>query len=90
VGLIISIVSVVFLVVFRLLGFGVTLMVTSVASLLIGVDEATDRIAAAWIEQSTGNGLMIGYNPAAREGLRAAAGGLHRDRFHTSSSWAAP
>jgi hypothetical protein len=76
VGLIISVLSVVFLTIFRLLGFALTLMVTSVASLVIGVDEATERIAQSWIEQSTGNGIMIGYNPTAREGLKAAAGGL--------------
>jgi hypothetical protein len=60
--------------IFRLVGFVLMLMVTSVSSLFIGVDEATARIANSWLEQSAGMGVHIGYSPAAREGARAAAG----------------
>lgn len=76
VGLIWNLMVVVLMAVIRVIGFLVMLMVTSVASLFVGVETAIDRISVSWIEQSTGGGIPIGYNPAAREGLRAAAGGL--------------
>lgn len=49
------------------------LMATSVGSLFIGPDEATNRIATSWIEQSAGRGVNIGYSPVARGGMKVAA-----------------
>jgi hypothetical protein len=61
------------IVIFRVIGFMLMLMVVSVSSLFVGVEEATNRIAFSWIQQATGNGIMIGYNPIAREALKLAA-----------------
>ncbi len=60
--------------VLRVIGVLIMLMVTAVASLFVGVDTAIDRISGSWIEQSTSGGIPIGYNPATRDGVRAAAG----------------
>lgn len=53
--------------------FTIMLMATSVGSLFVGVDEATDRIADSWIEQSNGRGVNLGYSPATRGGLKVGA-----------------
>ena len=63
-----------FLAIFRILSFMLILMVTSISSLFVGVNVATDRIASSWIEQSTGMGFPLGYTQTARDGLRAVAG----------------
>jgi hypothetical protein len=74
VELIFRLVGMVFEAIFRLIGFVLMLMVAAVSSLFVGVDEATDRIADSWLEQTAGAGVNIGYSPAAREGAKAAAG----------------
>ena len=61
---------------FRFIRFLLILMMISISSLFVGVGTAIDRIAGAWIEQSAGNGIHIGYHPAARSGMRAVAGFL--------------
>jgi hypothetical protein len=49
------------------------LMATSVGSLFIGVDEATDRIADTWIEEANGRGINLGYTETGRNGAKAGA-----------------
>jgi hypothetical protein len=74
VGLTYTIVTAVFTVIFRIVGMVLMMMAMSVGSLFVGVDTAIDRIAFSWIEQATGDGIQIGYNPVARDGVRMAAG----------------
>jgi hypothetical protein len=69
VGLIIGVV----VAIFGLIRLTVMLMATSVSSLIVGPDEAVDRIADSWIEQSAGRGVNLGYNPVTRGGVKVAA-----------------
>lgn len=72
-GCMVGMIATIFAAIFRVIGFLVLLMVTSVSSLFVGVDEATDRISESWLEQSAGMGMNIGYSPAARDSAKAAA-----------------
>jgi hypothetical protein len=74
--LILGIVVFVLLAAFRLLEFVLILVITSASAIFIGPDEAIERIADSWIEVSTANGVPIGYDPAAREAVKATAAGL--------------
>lgn len=73
VGLIWNVITALFAAIFRVMGFLVMLMITSISSLFIGVNRATDRIAASWIEDAAGRGMNIGYRPAGRAGMKVAA-----------------
>lgn len=53
--------------------FTIMLMATSVGSLFVGVDKATDRMAESWIEDATGHGVNLGYSPVTRGGLKVGA-----------------
>lgn len=63
-------------VLFRFIRFLLILMIISISSLFVGVGTAIDRISGAWIEQSAGDGIHLGYHPVARSGMKAAAGFL--------------
>ena len=72
--ILVNVIWILLLAALRVLWFLVMLMVTSTVSLFVGVNTAIDRITFSWIEQATGNGVMIGYNQASRSGLKVAAG----------------
>ena len=70
---ILSVAWIVLLLTLRLGWFLMVIMFTAIASLFVGVNVAIDRLSQSWIEQATGNGVMVGYNPASRGSMRVAA-----------------
>lgn len=72
-GVIMSLVWILLLLALRVIRFLVLVMFTANSSLFVGVRTAVDRLSQSWIEQSTGQGVMVGYNPGTRGSMKAAA-----------------
>lgn len=69
IGLVVGVVAAVV----GLIRFTIMLMATSTASLFVGPSNAADSMADSWIDQSTAQGVNLGYNPVTRNGARVAA-----------------